>query len=172
MLWDKTTEDIIYSKNGCIIFDDTVIDHIVSSAIEIARKQYSGNAHKVIKGIGLVGCVYYNPELNRTWLIDYRLYDPDTDGMKKTEHALEMYNNIVFHKQVKSTMGCNIDKATESNAIKFIFKYVLFDAAYATQAFLAQIDNTGHTYLCNMRSSRNCWEQGVDYSSTSKKLKS
>ncbi len=156
MLWDKTVENIVYSKNGCIIFDDTVIDHNRSSQIEIARKQYSGNAHKVIKGIGLVGCVYYNPDLDQTWLIDYRLYDPDTDGMKKTQHALEIYNNIVFEKQVKSG--------------ELTFQFVLFDAAYATKELLAQIDNTSNKYLCNMRSSRNCWEHGVDYSSTNKKL--
>jgi Transposase DDE domain len=162
MLWDKTCLDIHYSPNGCLIVDDTVLDHNSSSAIEIVRKQWSGNQHKVIRGIGLVALVYYNPELDRTWLIDYRLFDPETDGLKKTDHAVEMYQNVVYHKQ---------DKVLKETPNKpFTFKYVLFDAAYATKKFLVEIDNTGNKYLCNMKSNRKCWEVGKDYSNTDNKL--
>ena len=34
-------------------------------------------------GIGVVNCIYYNPELNRYWVIDARIYQPDQDGKKK-----------------------------------------------------------------------------------------
>lgn len=156
MLWEKSKTDIVYSKIGCIIFDDTVLDHNSSSKIEGVRKQWSGNQHKIIRGIGLVGCVYHNPELDLTWLIDYRIFDPDTDGMKKTEHAMEMFANIIHNKQFK-----------EPN---FTFKYTLFDAAYATKKFLALIDNSNNKYLCNMKSNRTCWEYGIDYSNKDKKL--
>ena len=36
--------------------------------------QYSGNAKGVINGIGVVTCVYVNPDLDRFWVIDYRIY--------------------------------------------------------------------------------------------------
>ena len=43
------------------MFDDTVLDKDSSFKIELVRKQYSGNAHGLIKGIGVVNCVYVNP---------------------------------------------------------------------------------------------------------------
>lgn len=154
MIWDDSKREIIYSKNGCIIFDDTVIDHNSSREMELVRKQWSGNAKRVIRGIGLVGCLYYNPDLNQSWLIDYRLFDPENDGLKKTEHSMEMFQNIVYNKTEKESL---------------IFQYTLFDAAYASKKFLALIDNLGHKYLCNIRNNRNCWEIGVDYTATKNK---
>jgi hypothetical protein len=44
----------------------------------------------VIKGIGVVTCVYVNPALDQFWLIDYRIYDPDGDGKSKLDHVREM----------------------------------------------------------------------------------
>ena len=32
--------------------------------IALVRRQYSGNVHGVIAGIGLVTCVYVNPEID------------------------------------------------------------------------------------------------------------
>ena len=62
LLWEKVQEQVVYAAQGAIIFDDTVLDKSYSFAIEGVRRQYSGNEHKVIKGIGLVNCVYDNPE--------------------------------------------------------------------------------------------------------------
>jgi hypothetical protein len=42
-----------------------------SFAIEGVLRQYFGNEHAVIKGIGLVNCVYYNRELDCFWVLDY-----------------------------------------------------------------------------------------------------
>ena len=69
-------------KEGYLIFDDTVINKKCSDKIEIVRRQYSGNEHQVIRGIGVVNCVYLHPQSEEFWIIDYRIYDPDTD--KKT----------------------------------------------------------------------------------------
>ena len=38
--------------------------------IELVRHQYSGNALGVIVGIGLVTCVYVNPETDHFWLLE------------------------------------------------------------------------------------------------------
>jgi hypothetical protein len=48
--------------------------------IELARRQYSGNEHRVVRGIGLISCAYVNPETGHFWVINYRIYDPDGDG--------------------------------------------------------------------------------------------
>ena len=37
-----------------------------------------------------MNCVYYNPELDRYWVIDARIYEPDEDGKKKYEHLQDM----------------------------------------------------------------------------------
>ena len=63
------------TPNGSIIFDDTVLDKRHAQEIALAQKQYSGNAHTTINGIGVVTCVYVNPELDRYWIIDFRIYD-------------------------------------------------------------------------------------------------
>ena len=58
---------------GYGLFDDTVLGKHHRRSIELARRQYSGNAHGVIAGIGLVNYVYVNPDTDQFWLIDYRL---------------------------------------------------------------------------------------------------
>jgi len=69
--------------------------------IEGVRRQYSGNVHGVIKGIGIVTCVYLNPELERWWVIDYRIFDPERDGKSKLDHVDEMLNNVFYHKKLR-----------------------------------------------------------------------
>ena len=59
--------------------DDTILDKRHAQKIALAQKQYSGNAHAIINGIG-VTCVYVNPELDRYWIIDFRIYDKQGDG--------------------------------------------------------------------------------------------
>jgi hypothetical protein len=70
MVWDSVQGQIVPTPRGFIIFDDTVLDKSYSFAIELVRSQYSGNAKTVIKGIGVVTCVYVNPEIDQFWLID------------------------------------------------------------------------------------------------------
>ena len=45
-----------------LIFDDTVLKKSFGPKIEVARKQWSGNKKGVIGGIGVISCVYVNPE--------------------------------------------------------------------------------------------------------------
>jgi hypothetical protein len=90
VLREKALELIVPSLNGYIALDDSVMDKGSSSEIEVASSQYSGQKHGITTGIGVVTLVYINPELEQFWILDYRIYDKDTDGKKKTEHALEM----------------------------------------------------------------------------------
>ncbi len=87
---EKALELIIPSTNGYLAIDDTVMDKSSSEEIEVASAQYSGQKHGITTGIGVVTLVYINPELDKYWILDYRIYDKDNDGKKKTEHALEM----------------------------------------------------------------------------------
>jgi len=108
-------------RNRLSLFDDTVLDKRHSASIELTRRQYSGNEHRVIRGIGLISCVYVNGETGQFWVIDYRLYDPDGDGQSKLDHVAAMLNGVVYSKQLP-------------------FATVLMDSWYATQSLMAQID--------------------------------
>ena len=89
-LWQQVRPQVVLSPRGDVLFDDTVLDKRHSRRIELVRRQYSGNAHGVIAGIGLVNCVYVNPATNPFWRIDYRLFAPDDDGKTTLEHVADM----------------------------------------------------------------------------------
>ena len=80
MIWEKVRSELQSHPEACLIFDDTVLDKRFSSKIELVRRQYSGNEHRVIRGIGLISCIYINPETGYYSVIDYRIYAPDGDG--------------------------------------------------------------------------------------------
>lgn len=70
LVWENVSSQVEQTPKGYLIFDDTVADKNFSHKIELVRRQYSGNAQGVIKGIGIVTCVYVNPELDQFWIID------------------------------------------------------------------------------------------------------
>ncbi len=100
LLWETVKTRLKSEPRGYIIFDDTVLDKNHSKQIELVRKQYSGNQKRVIKGIGLVNCLYVNSQTGEYWLIDYRIYDPEGDGKTKLDHVEDMLTNLVSHKQI------------------------------------------------------------------------
>lgn len=134
LLWEKVKDQIVYSPAGAIIFDDTVLDKSYSFAIEGVRRQYSGNAHAVIKGIGLVNCVYYNPDVDRFWVLDYRLFDPDRDGNSKLDHVSDMLDQLSF-RQVE-------------------FRFVLMDAWYATMPLMTRLIKEQKIFYCPLKKNR------------------
>jgi len=135
LVWENVSSQVIQTENGYVIFDDTVVDKNYSNSIELVRRQYSGNAHGVIKGIGVVTCVYVNPELDEFWVIDYRIYDPQGDGKSKLDHLQEMLSHTVYHKQLP-------------------FKAVLMDTWYATKNVMQFIEALKKIYYCPMKDNR------------------
>jgi hypothetical protein len=61
------------------------------------RRQYSGE-HGIVKGIGIVSCIYVNPKILNFWVIDYRIFDPDNDGLTKVDHVKNMLLSLVYQK--------------------------------------------------------------------------
>ena len=129
LVWDNVQGQLALTPQGFVIFDDTVLDKNSSFAIELVRRQYSGNAHGIVKGIGVVTCVYVNPETDQFWLIDYRIYDPEGDGKTKLDHVREMLSNLVYHKQLP-------------------FRAVLMDTWYATKDLMLFIESLQKNYSC------------------------
>ena len=58
--------------------------------IELVNYQYSGNAHDVIAGIGLINMLWNGLDSAESIPIDYRIYDKDTDGKTKNTHFCDM----------------------------------------------------------------------------------
>ncbi|MCC5620719.1 transposase [Nostoc sp. CHAB 5715] len=135
LLWDNVKEIIPINAQAYIIFDDTVLDKRYSEEIELVRRQYSGNEHRVLRGIGLINCVYVNSETGQFWVIDYRIYDPDGDGKSKLDHVIEMLQALVYHKMLP-------------------FSTVLMDSWYATTKVMQYIDNLGKYYYCPLKKNR------------------
>lgn len=134
-LRDRVKSELILSANGYVLFDDVVLDKSHSFAIEVVRRQWSGNAKQVIKGIGIVTCVYVNPDENRFWIIDFRLYDPERDGKSKIDHVLEMWRTLMHVTQIP-------------------FRTVLMDSWYATMQIMKQIEADEKIYYCPLKSNR------------------
>ena len=134
-VWEHAQRDIVVSPRGCIVFDDTILDKAHSHRIELVRRQYSGNAHGIIKGIGLVNCLYVNPDTGEYWPIDYRLFAPEQDGKTKLDHVREMLINAIASK----ALPCD---------------RVLFDTWYATQELMLLVDSLGKRFYCPLRSNR------------------
>ena len=98
--YGNMSKDMFFLEDQYVIFDDTVLEKRNTKKIEIARNQYSGAKGKVTTGIGVVSLVYYNPEIDRYWVIDYRIYQPDQDGKSKIDHLLDMLNNAIYSKNI------------------------------------------------------------------------
>lgn len=94
-VWAHVKTDIVPSENGYVVSDDTVLDKNYSRKIEAVRWQYSGNTHGVIRGIGLVNCIYINPETQQFWIIDFRIFNPEQDGKGKVGHVQDMLANLI-----------------------------------------------------------------------------
>ena len=141
LTWENVKGQVVQTPKGFIIFDDTVADKNFSHEIELVRRQYSGNAHGVIKGIGIVTCVYVKPELEQFWVIDYRLYDPDGDGKTKIDHVQEMLVNGVYQKNLS-------------------FWAVLMDSWSATKEIRLAVEKYKKLYYCPLKDNRQVDDSG------------
>lgn len=57
LLWENVKPSLTADPNAYLIFDDTMLDKRFAHSIELTRRQYSGNEHRVIRGIGVVSCL-------------------------------------------------------------------------------------------------------------------
>jgi hypothetical protein len=141
LVWEQVRGQVVRSEQAYVAFDDTVLDHNSAFKIELVRRQYSGNAHAVIKGIGVVTCVYINPQTDQFWIIDYRIYDPQHDGKSKLDHVREMLDNALSDKGLP-------------------FRGVLMDSWYAERKLMLHVERLGKVYYCPLKDNRQVAETG------------
>jgi DDE superfamily endonuclease len=134
-LWALVKHRIQDNEDAFLIVDDSVHDKRYSRFIELVKAQYSGNEHRVVRGIGVVSLVHSNGEEGDFYPIDYRVYAPDVDGKTKNDHFQEMFINANEHKQIKA-------------------RTILFDAWYASVENLKLIHRRGWTFFTTLKSNR------------------
>jgi hypothetical protein len=134
-VWPAVRDTIRRSENACLIFDDTVLDKRHSFKIDLVRRQYSGNEHAVIKGIGVVNCLYVNLDTGEYWVVDWRVYNPDEDGKSKLDHMRDMFDDALLQKGLP-------------------FRAVLMDSWYAAKEAMLHIDRAGKIFYCPLKCNR------------------
>lgn len=134
LVWEYVKPRMTQSGNAYVIFDDTVLDKSYSMVIDGVRRQWSGNAHAVIKGIGVVNCLYYEPAFQKWWVIDYRIFDPERDGKTKHDHVRDMLESAKYR--------------------GLLFSTVLMDAWYATAEMMRYLIDENKRFFCPLKSNR------------------
>lgn len=140
LLWEKVQPLLDARPEAYLIFDDVVLEKVHSTKIQGVRRQYSGNAHGVIRGIGVVNCVYYDPVKDQFWVIDFRLFDPDRDGKTKLDHVGDMLRSAI-HRDLS-------------------FGYVLMDSWYATTELMKLIITKNKVFYCPLKANRKVDDSG------------
>ncbi len=135
LLWDNVKDLIAVDENAYVIFDDTVLDKRFSEEMEIVRRQYSGNVHGIVRGIGIVNCIYVNPKTLQFWVIDYRIFNPENDGLSKIDHVKNMLLGLVYQRNLP-------------------FETVLMDTWYAVNKLMLYIDSLDKVYYCPLKTNR------------------
>ena len=134
-LWELVKDRIDDNEEAFLLVDDSVQNKQYSNAIETVKLQYSGNVHGLVKGIGLVNLVHTNGSLGDFYPINYRVYNPDSDGKTKNDHFQEMFR-----------------QANESQQIKA--RNIAFDSWYASVDNLKLVHRSGWTFYTNLKSNR------------------
>ncbi|MGL4611168.1 MAG: IS701 family transposase [Trueperaceae bacterium] len=137
-VWRHVKGELVLSANGYLIFDDSVLDKNHARDIEGVYRHYSGNEHRIIRGIGLISCVYVNPETEEFWVIDYRLYDPDVDGKDKHQHVSDMLDSCLW----RCSQG------------ELDVKTILMDRWYAITKLMVKIHRAGLHFYCPVKPNR------------------
>lgn len=134
-LWHLVKKEINFKSDGFLIVDDSVQDKRYSKFIELVKRQYSGNEHGLLRGIGLVNMVYSEGENQDFYPIDYRIYAPMQDGKTKNEHFQAMF-----------LRACH-DKGLPCRTI-------LFDSWYGSVSNLKLVHRAGWTFFTTLKSNR------------------
>ncbi len=134
-LWELVENRIDDSEEAFLLVDDSVQNKKYSHQIEPVKLQYSGNEHGLVKGIGLVNLVHTNGSLGDYYPINYRIYNPDSDGKSKNDHFQEMFRQAIVNQKIKA-------------------RNIAFDSWYASVDNLKMIHRSGWTFYTNLKSNR------------------
>lgn len=128
-LWTHVRETV--ALDSCLIVDDSTLDKQWSPKNELVGFHWSGNAHKVIRGISLVNLLATHG--TECLPVDYRVYETDAEK-NKNDHFLDMLD------------------AAEKRGFKP--PYVMADSWYSSLANLKHIGNMGWKFIMGLKENR------------------
>ncbi|MSQ47865.1 MAG: hypothetical protein EXR78_05670, partial [Deltaproteobacteria bacterium] len=134
-VWKLLKDRIQDSQDASLIVDDRVQDKRYSRFIDLVRHQYSGNEHRVVKGIGVVNWGHRGGPDEDFYPIDYRVYAPDVDGKTKNHHFQEMVVHALDQKHRQA-------------------RTILFDRWYASADNLKLIHRRKRIFFPTLKSNR------------------
>ena len=134
-LWELARSLINDGPEAYLIVDESVQNKQYSKQIDLVRRQYSGNEHGLVRGIGVVNLVHSTGLEGDFYPIDFRIYAPEEDGKTKNEHFREML------------LRAFTDKAIQARTI-------LFDAWYASVENLKLIHRAGRVFVTRLKANR------------------
>ncbi len=134
-LWELVKDRIEDSEEAFLIVDDSVQEKRYSNSMELVKRQYSGNEHGLVKGIGLVNLLHSTGLEGEFCPIDYRVYAPEEDGKTKNEHFQEMFIRANADKRIKA-------------------RRIAFDSWYSGEENLKLIHRSGWTFFTTLKSNR------------------
>lgn len=120
-------------EDSYLIVDDSVLDKRHSRIMELVKHQYSGNAHGLVQGIGIVNLVHSDKE--DYYPIDFRVYAPEADGKTKNEHFRDMIRQAYQERGIKAGT-------------------VLFDSWYAASENIKFIHRVGKIFITTLKENR------------------
>lgn len=126
---------LIDSPEAFLLVDDSVQDKRYSRFIEVAQRQYSGNARGLVTGIGLVNLVHSSGEAGDFLPLDFRVYAPAQDGLTKNDHFQAMFKQVVSQATIQA-------------------RTLLFDSWYASSENLKVIHRAAWTFFTTLKSNR------------------
>lgn len=134
-VWELAHPLIDDSPDAFLIFDDSVQDKRYARKIGLVKRQYSGNEHGIVAGIGGVNLVHSNGADADFYPIDYRISAPDTDGKTKNAHVRDMF------------LAARTDKQLQART-------VLFDSWYASADNLKLIHRANCIFDTTLKANR------------------
>ena len=131
--WELAEPLINNSNDAYLVLDDSVQDKNYSQKIEMVKRQYSGNAHGLVKGIGIVNLVHAHQ--GDYYPLDFRGYAPDADGKTKNDHFRDMLCQAFEEKGIQA-------------------QTILFDSWYAASENLKFIHRLDKFFVTTLKENR------------------
>ena len=132
-LWRLAESFIENRPEAYLIVDDSVQEKPHSQVIELVKRQYSGNTHSLVKGIGIVNLVHSTGA--EYYPIDFRVYAPQADGLTKNEHFRDLLRRAYGEKGIQAQL-------------------ILFDSWYAAAENLKFIHRLNKTFVTTLKENR------------------
>ena len=132
-LWELAEPLIHNRSDSYLIVDDSVQDKRHSRVMELVKRQYSGNVHGLVKGIGIVNLVH--SDRTDYYPIDFRVYAPEADGLTKNEHFRDMLRHAYREKRIQA-------------------ETILFDSWYAAADNLKFVHRLNKIFVTTLKENR------------------